>query len=167
MKNYVLRTDKSWAWTTRELENEFKLWEITEWDCNVPKGAVREGFNQSEEDRTVILTYKKEGKTVTLKYGKQARAVDNLRAIFLTVQSLRRNELRGMDDLFRSAYLQLEAPESEKDPYEVLNLYRGAPLSVCEAMFKELAKEHHPDRGGDQAKFKELNDAIEKIRKAT
>jgi hypothetical protein len=36
-----------------------------------------------------------------------------------------------------------------------------APVVVAEASFKALAKQHHPDVGGDTATFQALNDALQ------
>jgi hypothetical protein len=58
----------------RELSDTMSKWGIKEWDTNYPKGARLEGMRQTEEDRTVHLTYQKDGRPVNLTMGKQARA---------------------------------------------------------------------------------------------
>ena len=50
------------------------------------------------------------------------------------------------------------------DPYTTLGVDRNASDSDIKRAFKNLAKEHHPDRGGDEAKFKDINDAYTKIK---
>jgi hypothetical protein len=42
----------------------------------------------------------------------------------------------------------------------VLHITPDAPVAVAEASFKALAKQHHPDVGGDTATFQHLNDAL-------
>jgi hypothetical protein len=142
-----------------------RLWGVTEWQTNYPTGARSHAWSQSEAARTVKLTYTKNGKHVTLVMGRQERAVNNLRVLYLAVEALRLNERRGISDVIASAYLQLAAPEEDPDPYEVLDIRPGAPLAVAEAAYKAKMRLAHPDSGGSIAEAKRLNTAIEKIRK--
>jgi hypothetical protein len=43
---------------------------------------------------------------------------------------------------------------------EALHITPDAPVVVAEASFKALAKQHHPDVGGDTALFQQLNAAL-------
>ncbi len=97
--------------------------------------------------------------------GKQQRAADNLRVLYLAVEAMRLNEKRGIADVIESAYVQIAAPKQERDPYEVLGIVPGSPLAVAEAVYKARIKSAHPDAGGTTEATRELNDAIEKIRK--
>ena len=47
------------------------------------------------------------------------------------------------------------------DLYGVLGVSKDAELSDIRTAYKQLAKEHHPDKGGDPEKFKELSQAHE------
>ena len=51
--------------------------------------------------------------------------------------------------------------EMERDLYSVLGVSKGAETSEIRTAYKQLAKEHHPDKGGDPEKFKELSQAHE------
>lgn len=165
MTDYLLTTKKSWHQTMQELEEQMRMWGVTQWETNYPKGARSEAWLQKEADRTVKLTYKKNGKTVTLVMGKQNRAVDNLRVLYLAVESMRLNEKRGISDVLESAYLQLAAPPQAIDPYELLEIRPGASLEVAEAAYKAKVRRVHPDAGGSEERLKALNRAIEEIRK--
>ncbi|HYT41116.1 MAG TPA: hypothetical protein VEP90_02105, partial [Methylomirabilota bacterium] len=85
--SYSLTTKKTWHQTTQELEDQMRLWGVKQWETTFPKGARSEALSQKEEDRTVKLTYTKNGKTVTLVMSKQNRAVDNLRVLYLAVEA--------------------------------------------------------------------------------
>jgi len=50
---------------------------------------------------------------------------------------------------------------SERNLYSVLGVSRNADTSEIRSAYKQLAKEHHPDKGGDPEKFKELSQAHE------
>ena|SRR5215471_12381699 len=142
-----------------------RKWGITQWETNYPSGARSEAWLQKEEDRTVKLTYTKNGKTVTLVMGKQNRAVDNLRVLYLAIEAMRLNERRGISDVIESAYLQLAAPPQAIDPYELLEIRPGASLEVAEAAYKAKVRSLHPDTGGSHEQMKLLNQAIEEIRR--
>ncbi len=163
--SYTINTKKSWAATQQDLATEFERWGVTDWDTNYPRGARFESYNQSETDRAVTLRYVLRGKSVNLKMSEQPRAVDNIRVLYKVIESLRLNEVRGMNEVFEQAYLQLASPEHKKSPWEVLNIMPGTPLMVAEAAYKHLAMTAHPDRGGSQEQMKDLNEAIETIRK--
>lgn len=49
-----------------------------------------------------------------------------------------------------------------KDYYKILGVDKGASAEEVKKAFKKLAMQHHPDRqGGDEAKFKEINEAYQ------
>jgi molecular chaperone DnaJ len=53
---------------------------------------------------------------------------------------------------------------TKRDYYEVLGVGKGASADEIKKAFRRQAVEHHPDRGGDEAKFKELNEAYEVLK---
>ena len=53
---------------------------------------------------------------------------------------------------------------AKRDYYEVLGVNKGASPDEVKKAFRKLAVEHHPDRGGDETKFKELNEAYEVLK---
>ena len=48
-----------------------------------------------------------------------------------------------------------------KNLYSVLGVSKGADTDEIRKAYKALAREHHPDKGGDPEKFKELSQAHE------
>jgi molecular chaperone DnaJ len=53
---------------------------------------------------------------------------------------------------------------TKRDYYEILGVAKDASADEIKKAFRRSAIEHHPDRGGDEAKFKELNEAYEVLK---
>jgi molecular chaperone DnaJ len=53
---------------------------------------------------------------------------------------------------------------AKRDYYEVLGVGKDASADEIKKAFRKAAIEHHPDRGGDEAKFKEINEAYEVLK---
>ena len=48
------------------------------------------------------------------------------------------------------------------DPYRILGVNKGSSPQDIKQAFKKLAKEYHPDKpDGDEAKFKQINEAYD------
>ncbi len=52
----------------------------------------------------------------------------------------------------------------EDDYYDVLGVSKSASADEIKKAFRRAAIEHHPDRGGDEKKFKEINEAYEVLK---
>lgn len=53
---------------------------------------------------------------------------------------------------------------AKQDYYELLGITKGASADELKKAFRRAAVQHHPDRGGDEAKFKEINEAYEVLK---
>jgi hypothetical protein len=176
LDSYSITTDKTWSRILDDLDETFRKWGITSWNvqCDLPPTrTVRQ--NQTMQERRVMITWKRRDKQHSLTMDKQTRAVDNLLVLQLAIEALRLNEKRGIAATLAEAYRQefpaLPAPEYGRDnpaptaAYRTLFVQPDAPIEVCEAAFKALAKSAHPDTGGTSARFAAIVMAIEAIRK--
>ncbi len=174
--DYHLRTKKTWQQTIDDLGDTMAKWNIVTWSVS-PSHTTRSASkaNQSAVERTVVLRWRRADRVVELRMGDQERALDNLRVLYLVVEALRLNDLRGIGQTVAEAYRQqypaLPAPgqttaaPAASDPYAVLYVRPDAPLGVAEAAYKVLARAAHPDAGGDATQMARLNAAIDAIRK--
>jgi len=53
---------------------------------------------------------------------------------------------------------------TKRDYYEVLGVGKTASADEIKKAFRRAAVEHHPDKGGDESKFKEINEAYEVLK---
>lgn len=160
----------TWAQSMQKLREEFNRWDVPadSWgiECQAALSARYYSERVSEEERRVTLTWThSDGRRVRLSVNAQASARDNLRVLALAVEALRLNEVRGLTDAIQSAYLQLAAPASARDPYEVLGMRPDADTEDIEAMWKSKLRRIHPDKPGGSAEATlELNDAWARIK---
>ena len=52
-----------------------------------------------------------------------------------------------------------------KDYYQILGVSKDASQDEIKKKYRKLSLQHHPDRGGDAEKFKEVSEAYENIGK--
>ena len=49
------------------------------------------------------------------------------------------------------------------DYYNTLGISKSASEADIKAAYRKMAMKHHPDRGGDEKKFKEVTEAYETL----
>lgn len=167
MTSKHIRYTTTWAASVKELERQFGLWSIGRplWSIEANADRYRAYDRRlAVEDRGVSLRFPFGGRELLLTCNAQETPAGNLRVLVLAVEAMRLNEVRGLSDVMREAYLQLEAPVAVRDPYEVLGVRSDAPMAVVEASYKAMAKATHPDTGGDEDAFKEVAAAWERVK---
>jgi len=162
--SYSIRSQKSWDETIRDLDETFRKWGVVEWYTVPRRPDLRKNW-WTPDERTVTVAFLKKGEEQRFTLGTQDRPIDNLRALYLGVESMRMNDVRGIGDLVREMYLQLPAPAKVRDPYEVLGVRSDTALEDIEDLYRIKAKRAHPDApGGSTEAMTELNDAMDRIR---
>jgi hypothetical protein len=153
---------RDWHVAMESLENTFRLYGVT--DFSAQPNVMLSRANSpalSKVERSVTISFKKDGKTVTLSMDTQDTATGNLKALQLCIDDMRMIERRGLAETMQSAYMQLAGPAKERDPWEVLGLRPDASRDEIDAMYRVKARSVHPDAGGSNEAMAELNAARE------
>ena len=90
---------------------------------------------------------------------------DNIAAIAAHIEALRGMDRWGVGSIEQAfaGYVALPAPEQW---WQVLGCKPDTPLATVEQVHRELAKRHHPDRGGSDAMMARVNAALDQARTA-
>ena len=88
------------------------------------------------------------------------RIADNLAAIAATLEAMRAIERHGGAMILERAFMGFTALPAPNTWRDVLRAHGMTSLDEVRETFKKLAMVHHPDRGGTEAKMKELNWAM-------
>jgi len=91
---------------------------------------------------------------------------DNLRAIGLTVESLRRIERSGASELMKRAMIGMKSLPAMGESgaahwSEVLGVDSSATPNEIRAAYRRKSREHHPDNGGDANEFHRVQQALQ------
>lgn len=174
---YVLTTDKTWAQTEAELKTCLKRWGAKEYSVSrgnakpPPPGMKSVGeapppsrFTETPDEATVtlVIRWPADRPDLTLRYNQQRRAVDNIRVLYLACEALRLNELRGIDDLLREAYLQLPSASGADvilDPFAFFGVSREVEKDDLEALVRARSRRV----AGDEDAQKKINLARDAI----
>jgi hypothetical protein len=158
---------KTWAEEHLALADVFRRWGVQQWEVSCAFwGQKASNYTQTPQQRAVFIKFAHpDGQTIQLRMDSESRAIDNLQQMRLGLNEMYGIWRRGLENMVRTAYMQLSAPEVFRDPYEVLGVRPDTDVEDIEAMYRIKAKRSHPDiEGGSDAAMKGLNEAIERIR---
>lgn len=113
------------------------------------------------EDRGTAVYFPLKGEPHVLACDRWDQIGCNLWAIARHVEALRGMDRWGVGSLEQAfrGYAALPDPNAPRPWWDVLGVNPGATADQVRARFRELAKAHHPDRGGDPATMAELSRA--------
>ena len=115
------------------------------------------------DDRGVAIFFKRNGVDMALACDIYTTVEDNLWALCRTLESLRQIERDGSPSLINRAFKGFAAlpdPDARKW-WEVLNLHETASDGEIKTAYIRLAKQHHPDAGGDAVTFDQVQKAYD------
>lgn len=162
-----MNTEKTWRETEEDLAETFGRWGIREWEAtsNILRSRHTNRNLTRDERRATVKWKHKDGTPMVLTMDDHATPPDNLRVLYLGIEAMRMNQVRGIDKLLGQAYLQLAAPVTAVDPWQLLGLREDAPWSAARAVYRARVAEAHPDRnGGDGSAAAAINAAWDAIK---
>lgn len=97
---------------------------------------------------------------------------ENLQAVSLVIEAERTKMRHGGLNIVRSSFRGYASLPPPKGPdgqlaapwRHILGIQDGANIVVAEDAYRKMVKAHHPDVGGDAAKFNQITDAIRQAR---
>lgn len=129
-------------------------------------GMPRSGQRQPS-DPGVAVYFKRKGANGCFACDTWLAIEDNIWAIVLTVKALRQIDRAGASDMLDRAFTGFAAlPAPSVDWWTVLGVNRMAPEADIRAKYRELAKRHHPDVGGDRVEFERIQQAWKAAKEA-
>lgn len=124
------------------------------------------------EDPAIAVYFKLNGEDQCVPCDKWNRTEDNLQAIRKTIEALRGLERWGAKEMVNAAFRGFKAlPESiimgagtARTWYEVMGLNPDAEMDIIQTVYKKLLHKVHPDKGGSEAEFTELQNAFKQAK---
>lgn len=149
-----------------EAMREFRLFNADD----VLISSDMQAFSTTEpDDPGIALWFRWKGSWRCIACDTYSSLTANLRAVGLTVESLRTMERYGtqmLDQLMTGVAVQALPAPGPKAWYVVLGVPESAPLNAIETVFRQLAAMHHPDTpGGSTERMAEINAAIAEARR--
>lgn len=172
---------KTWAELMSDINETARKWNrAISIVCAVPPRKRNNLTWQPEEERTVEASFIWQSVgVVRIVMKREDTARENLAKVAIAIETIRLTEVRDVNQIVVKFYWQMYPQEptirvttsgtsgSLRVPshYALLHVTPSAPLAVCEASYRALAKLVHPDQGGSVLEMQKLNSAIEFIRK--
>lgn len=125
-------------------------------------------------DPAVAVYFTLQGEEVCFACDRWTTVADNIRAIGKTIEALRGIERWGTEDMMRAAFAgyaalpagdlpaapaPLHAPTPADPWWVVLGVRQDISRSELDREYRSWVRIHHPDKGGDAARFREVTDA--------
>jgi len=102
--------------------------------------------------------------------GGDEKSLDNggsakLAAYYLDMMNLDEMTRDGVDEMISTFWASFNGEPERKKALTVLGLEEGISFSEVRKRYRKLARDHHPDRGGDKERLQEINDAMEILKR--
>lgn len=150
------------------LDGELSRLGVTDWLVSSNLRVRLDGLpysNQAEPaDPGIAVYFTLEREDRVLACDRWTRPADNIAAIAAHIECLRGIDRYGVGSLAQAFAGYAALPPAAADWRSVFALSGTPPWEAVEVRYRELAREHHPDRGGDPAVMAKLNAARDAAR---
>ena len=85
---------------------------------------------------------------------------DALRGYYLDLSNLESTSERDVDELLASFWLRFQSVDQRADALQELGLTDPVDDATIKRAYRQLAMQHHPDRGGDTERLQAINAAV-------
>jgi hypothetical protein len=163
--------------TRYELKRELEMLGATGITINSNVMTRADGLPYAKQPRVddpgVVLYFRLEDNEVCIPCDRWSSIDANLRAIGMAVEAIRGMERWGTGQMVKAAFSGFTAIPANASAglrprrpwHEVLGVSADAPREVVEAAGKAMQRKTHPDAGGSDTAFKEVQDAIEETQR--
>ena len=149
-------------YTGNLIENELRL--LGAKDCIISSNLQTKksgGFyaNQKIDDTGITIYFKLKDSNKAMACDKWNKSEDNLWALLLSIRAIRGLERWGGSEFLDGLFTGFKALPSPEQVTNTTVRYFDSYMTLEEGktIFKNLALELHPDKGGNQNEFMELN----------
>ena len=108
--------------------------------------------------KIVLLSWDESAKTDA---GSEMTEHDPLQDYYLDLNNLVQTSAQDVTDMLASFWMKLAANEQRNEALKVLGLEDPVDFAAIKKQYRRLAMQHHPDRGGDDARLQTLNTALD------
>lgn len=163
------RRHTSFAYERDELLDELRRLKAKEVviSSNIPvrqDGMPKADYlRRSITDVGVAVYFKKDGEDTVLACDAWDSCEHNVRALTKTIEDLRGLARNRTSEILKRAFVGLkqlpEQAESLTRWWETLKIDRRAPIEAITEQYRSLARQHHPDQGGDSHQWALLSES--------
>lgn len=118
--------------------------------------ASSEGILDISPLNIVLLSFKNKGSTEIAKH-------DPLRDYYLDLTNLYETSEEDVTELLLNFWNRLHATDQRESALAVLGLEDPVDQAMIKQQYRQLAMQHHPDRGGDTQQLQIINVAMETL----
>lgn len=120
-------------------------------------------MNRQIDDPGVAIYFKYKGRDISMCCDKYKTVWENVYALGKGIEALRGMERWGVSDFIERAFTGFTAlpPPKSETWYSVLEVDEHASVEEIKNAYRKKVQTHHPDAGGSDAAFRQLNEAYQ------
>jgi len=158
------------------LSSELRKMGVSDYVISSNVAIRRDGLpyanQKAPEDPGVVLYFTRKGVDIAISCDAWQTVDANLRAVGLTIEAIRGMERWGTEEMIDRAFTGFKAlPEAiivtehtSRTWWEVLQVSQSADWDIIEAAYKRMLHKTHPDKGGSDSAFQELQNAFKQAK---